>query len=33
MELFPVFIIGVTLAALGTVALTAYLAFKLFEKT
>ena len=33
MELFPVFLIGLTLAGLGTVAVVVYTVYKLFEET
>ena len=33
MELFPVFLIGMALAGLGTVAVVVYTVFKLFEET
>ena len=33
MELFPVFLIGLTLAGLGTVSVVVYTVYKLFEET
>jgi hypothetical protein len=33
MELFPVFLIGMVLAGVGTVAVVVYTVFKLFEET